>query len=274
MEIRNGPRYNRPGSPAEGPPRCFVTKAVQRTEQPTNSPTHRDSPGARHETLRHPACDELVRERNSPSCPALCPARPPLHSRPACRPRRATIGSTSVAPGWPTSGRSVAYLHRRRHCCGGTSTSCTTRTSCPISPPARSSPAESWPASLLLAAAPLDGAGSFHQAGPLAGSRGRRGQDPERTDRASGRPDARARARHHGMARVGARRRPRRDRALLRDPLPVGRRADLGHLCFYFAIVLRQDYPARRRAGLLAGVLGGLATTRRRTASSSSSRTS
>ncbi|HKP16751.1 MAG TPA: hypothetical protein VJT85_11810, partial [Gemmatimonadaceae bacterium] len=32
-----------------------------------------------------------------------------------------------------------------------------------------------------------------------------------------------------------------------------------GILCFYFAIVLRQDYPARRRAGLMAGVLGGLA---------------
>ena len=32
-----------------------------------------------------------------------------------------------------------------------------------------------------------------------------------------------------------------------------------GILCFYFAIVLRRDYPARRRAGLIAGVLGGLA---------------
>jgi hypothetical protein len=50
------------------------------------------------------------------------------------------------------------------------------------------------------------------------------------------------------MARVGARRRARRDRALLCDPLPVGRRADLGH-----PLLLLRDRPAAGLPGATQG---------------------
>ena len=60
---------------------------------------------------RHPACDELVRQRNSPSGPTLFPARPPLPlPSSACQPRRATIPS-SPSRSWLTAlAAPIAYL--------------------------------------------------------------------------------------------------------------------------------------------------------------------